>query len=243
MRLAVISDVHANLPAVEAVLADIARRGADLTIDLGDRVGGPLWPAETFALLAEVPGVRGNHDRWVAERARDALGPWDRLAFDTLGEAERTALLALPERLEITPGVVAFHANPHNDADLLTEQPEGGRLVMLPPSTVADRLDGLSARLFLCGHSHVPRVMQLPGGALVVNPGSVGCPAYRNPHPPAHVHEMGAPHARYALVDVAPGAISVALISVPYDVERAARRAEETGYPDWVRPLTTGTMG
>lgn len=243
MRLAVISDVHANLPALEAVLADIATRAADCVVDLGDRVAGPLWPRETAQRLASIPGVRGNHDRWVAERAPDALGPWDQFAYQELAPAERGALLALPERLEVAPGVVAFHARPDNDSELLTEEPQHGRVVMLSPAFVAERLKGIAARLMLCGHSHVPRIMRLPDERLVVNPGSVGIQAYLNPNPPAHIHEMGAPHARYALIDIDDARITVDLIAVPYDWQAAARRAEANASPDWVTPLLTGTMG
>lgn len=243
MRLAVISDVHANLPALEAVLADIERRGADRVVDLGDRAGGPLWPRETLRRMAEIPGVRGNHDRWIAERDLDALGPWDRLARTELDAAERASLLALPRRLEVAPGVLAFHASPGSDTELLTERPEGGRLVMVAPSAVAATLGELEATVMLCGHSHVPRVMQLPDGRLIVNPGSVGCPAYRNPRPPAHQFETGSPHARYALLEQDAGRTTVDLVSVPYDHASAARRAEANGYPEWVAPLLTGTMG
>ncbi len=65
MRVAVISDIHGNLRALEAVLADIKTRSADATVNLGDCVAGPLWPQETFDLLASLafPTVRGNHDR------------------------------------------------------------------------------------------------------------------------------------------------------------------------------------
>lgn len=105
-RLAVIADIHGNLPALEAVLADIAARGLTRLVNLGDCVAGPLWPSETFARLAalEVPTVRGNHDRWVVERMPEALPPAGRFAHAALSEAERTALHALPATLDLAPG-------------------------------------------------------------------------------------------------------------------------------------------
>ena len=98
MRLAVIADVHGNLPALETILADIARRGADLTINLGDCVSGPLWPREAMDLLesSAIPSVRGNHDRWVAETPRERMYPSDAHAFDRLTPEQRRALGALP---------------------------------------------------------------------------------------------------------------------------------------------------
>src|SRR3954463_8753788 len=75
MRLAVISDIHGNLAALEAVLADIKARGVDRTVNLGDCVTSPLWPKETFEALEalSLPTVRGNHDRWIEEFPDDKL--------------------------------------------------------------------------------------------------------------------------------------------------------------------------
>ncbi len=69
MQLAVIADIHGNHLALEAVLADIDRRGLRAIVNLGDVVSGPLWPAETVELVRSrgIPTVRGNHDRWAAE--------------------------------------------------------------------------------------------------------------------------------------------------------------------------------
>jgi diadenosine tetraphosphatase ApaH/serine/threonine PP2A family protein phosphatase len=88
-------------------------------------------------------------------------------------------------------------------------------------------------------------MLKLPdGGPLVVNPGSVGCPAYADPDgDPPHVSEAGTPHARYAILtlDGSLGA-RVEMIALPYDHEAAARRAEANGRPDWARALRTGLM-
>jgi diadenosine tetraphosphatase ApaH/serine/threonine PP2A family protein phosphatase len=78
---------------------------------------------------------------------------------------------------------------------------------------------------------------------MIVNPGSVGCPAYRNPRTPAHAFESGTPHARYVLIELEGERITVDFVCVPYDWDGAARRAEANGHPDWIVPLTTGTMG
>lgn len=97
MRLAVLADIHGNLPALEAVIADMAAFAPDLTIDLGDCVSGPLWPRETLVRLRELgwPTVRGNHDRAVGTGPREALGLSDRYAFDQLAADERAWLSTL----------------------------------------------------------------------------------------------------------------------------------------------------
>ena len=69
MRLAILSDIHGNVVALEAVLADLDSRGADILLNLGDCATGPLWPRETMELLGSLalPTVRGNHDRWLTD--------------------------------------------------------------------------------------------------------------------------------------------------------------------------------
>ncbi len=147
MRLAVISDIHANLLALEAVLADIAERGADATVNLGDCVAGPLWPRETFERLAalDLPTVRGNHDRWVVEKADADLTPLGRFERAALTEAQRAALHALPATLEVTPDILAVHGTPTDDSTYLLEEPAHGLLAPAPRATVAARL-GAAAR-------------------------------------------------------------------------------------------------
>ncbi|HEY5831886.1 MAG TPA: metallophosphoesterase family protein [Hyphomicrobiaceae bacterium] len=242
MRLAVIADVHGNLPALETILADIARRGADLTINLGDCVSGPLWPREAMDLLesSAIPSVRGNHDRWVAETPRERMYPSDAHAFDRLTPEQRRALGALPPRIELDGGIVAVHGTPSDDNAYLLEDIVDGCLVLSRPQQIAARLEGASASLLLCAHSHKPRVVYGPAGMTILNPGSVGCPAYADPTPPPHVSESGSPHARYALATLHADRWSVELIAVEYDWASASKLAADNGRPEWARALATG---
>lgn len=243
MRLGVIADVHGNLPALEVVLEDMGRRGVAAAVNLGDLVSGPLWPAETLALLRRrgIPALRGNHDRWVAE---GGTGPSDAFARAALDAAECAWLGALPMRLEPAPGVLAFHARPEDDCAYLLEEVRDGQLVPAPAETVAARLGGVRAALLLCGHSHQPAIRHLPDGRAVLNPGSVGCPAYADDTPPAHASETGSPMARYAVAEVAEDGRLVAaeLLALAYDHHAAAARAAAHGRPDWARALAAGRM-
>ena len=242
MRIAVLADIHGNVLALEAVLRDLKQRGgADLTINLGDSVSGPLWPRETFARLEALalPTVRGNHDRRVAaDPADDEMWPSDRYAQERLTVAQREALFAQPLTLEIAPGVIAFHARP----DAVVE----GHLVRAPIATIQRRLGKLDPiyRIVLCGHSHRSELIRLPGGPVIFNPGSIGCPAYDDSTPPAHVSEQGSPHARYGIVTLgeAGNPDRFETIAVDYDHEAAARQAEQAGRPEWAHALRTGFM-
>ena len=108
------------------------------------------------------------------------------------------------------------------------------------PSTIRERLGDVQARAVLCGHSHQPHLIQLPTGPLVLNPGSVGCPAYDDPGVDPHVSESGSPYARYAVLSIDEQNVSADMIALTYDWKAASARAERNGRPDWAYGLRTG---
>ncbi len=243
MRVAVISDVHGNLLALDAVLSDIADHHVEVTVNLGDILSGGVQPRETAARLMalDLPSVRGNHERQLLETPSDRLSRSDRLAHESISDEHRAWLASLPLILEITPEVLAFHGSPTNDLTYLldTVGPTGARAAT--EQEVVDRLGSeLSRPLLLCGHTHLQRSLRLSTGALVVNPGSVGWPAYVGHLPYPHVMEAGSPHARYAVVDDSSGIWDVSFEAVAYDWEAAARIAESNSRPDVARALRTG---
>jgi diadenosine tetraphosphatase ApaH/serine/threonine PP2A family protein phosphatase len=97
------------------------------------------------------------------------------------------------------------------------------------------------ADVVLCGHSHNQQVRQVPGGCLVLNPGSVGCPAFAD-HPAAAIFEFRSPHAHYAILTRRNGRWGAELLALEYDWTSAARRAKENGRPDWAEAMTTGAV-
>src|SRR5688500_16844814 len=123
-RIAVLSDVHGNAPALAAVLAAIDAEGVDLVLNLGDIVSGAVDPRGTLDLLATRPDivtVRGNHERQVLTLPYDEMGTVDRIASGILADADRAWLGSLPLTVEPAPGVLAFHAVPDDDATYLTQ--------------------------------------------------------------------------------------------------------------------------
>ena len=248
MRIAVLSDIHGNLPALQAVMADMARRGVDQVINCGDILSGPLWPRETADALMALgwPTITGNHERQLLTCARRPGGPSDQFAFEHSTPAQRTWLAALPATLEPAPGVFVCHGQPGDDLEYMLETVESAGSRPATGAEVLQRLDGTSganASLLLCGHSHLPRVVQV-GSTLCINPGSVGLPAYDDDHIAFHIHQTGSPHARYALcerVDTGAGAgWTVAQIAVAYDWHAASAQAARNGAHDWARWLATG---
>jgi len=230
VHLAVISDIHGNLPALEAVLADIGRRGVTQVVNLGDCVLGPLWPRETCAFLMTrgFPTVRGNTDRSVATLAPADMTPLQHYTLGQLEEAQRRWLGDLPTTLRLDQGILAVHGCPDDDNRYLLEDIEQGRLVRATAETITQRLGSTDAVLVLCGHSHQQHMVRLPGGPLLLNPGSVG------------LSDIGSPHARYALVRREHGAMTIELVALDYDHASAVKRASANDNPRWAYTLATG---
>lgn len=241
MRIAVLADIHGNVLALRAVLADLEHRNVDRIINLGDCVSGPLWPCETAALLRELdwPTVRGNHDRWVTDWPPEKHYPSDAIAFRSLDASQLAWLRTLPPTRELGDGIFACHGRPADDNAYLLENVEGNRLVPARREEVAERVRSVASRIVLCAHSHLPAVVAT-GDKMILNPGSVGLPSYEDPSPPAHVSESGSPLARYAVLQLHGERASFEHIGVPYDHLAAARRAEDNQNWPWAHFLSTG---
>jgi predicted phosphodiesterase len=247
MRLAVVADIHGNVAALDAALGDIAARAIGHVVCLGDIASGAAWPRQTVERLQArgIPCIRGNHDRWISEHDPATMGKQDRLAFDELDAAQRGWLMGLPVALEPAPGVLAVHGTPESDVQNLIEEVVAERLRPAPVAVLRERLGeaGMAARVVLCGHSHRPGMLQVPGGPLVVNPGSCGLPGFRISREPAHRQEAGTPHARYAVLHLDGAEVGVELLAVRYDWDGAARRAEEVGFgAAWPHVIRTGLL-
>ena len=181
MRVAALYDVHGNLPALEAVLAEV---DADRIVVGGDVVAGP-WPAETLerlrALGDRVLFIRGNADREVIEPpkpAREGGPPPEAMEFirARLSDDQLSFLAALPLTASIEVeglGQVLFcHATPRDDEELLTR--------ISPDERWADALSGTAKGIVVCGHTHVQFDRRV-GDVRVVNAGSVGMPYESQP--------------------------------------------------------------
>jgi len=194
-------------------------------------------------MALDLPTVRGNHERQVLETSPDRMSKSDRLAHGSISREHRAWLASLPLTLQIAPQVLAFHGSPTNDLTYLLDTVERTGARAATEQEVVERLGPeVSRALLLCGHTHLQRSLRLSTGALVVNPGSVGWPAYDDDFPHPHVMEAGTPHARYAIVDDTSGRWEVSFAAVEYDWEAAARIAESNSRPDVARALRTGRV-
>jgi predicted phosphodiesterase len=244
MRVAVIADVHGNRLALAAVLDAVTAAAPDLVIELGDAVSGPLWPAECFDMLAGLDAValRGNHDRWAAAESPEGMGEADVFARESLSPGQRAALMARP-MVWRDGGILAMHALPDDDlTNLLHEVTAQGVSARSPAGVAALLPPAAGETLVLTAHTHRAHMVTLPDGRLVVNPGSVGQPAFLAARPFPHRTEAGSPHARWALLEESRGAWRVEFHAIPYDWHAAAAEAARHGRDDWAQALAHGTL-
>ena len=212
MTVALLSDIHANLVALEAVLADLP--SVEAIWVMGDTVGYGPDPADTLALLRERGAtlVAGNHDRAVATgQGLELFNSAARAAAVRhrawLAAADRDALAALPLTLEPADGYAICHGSPR---DPLWEYVFDAR-------TAAFAMAGMVATRCCVGHTHVPATFRTRHGKVMINPGSVGQP------------RDGDPRAAYALLD--PAGETVDFRRVEYDIDETQRRMRDRKLP------------
>ncbi len=225
-KLAAIADTHGNSWALKAVLDDIGARGITDIVNLGDSADADMDPGGTISLLMkhDVPSIAGNYETHHAGQLTSDQEQW---------------LASLPKTLDLD-GVFCCHGTPSSDTQELIEQITPGRVELAPDDLILSRLNGVAHELVLCAHKHVPRAVRLSSGQLVVNPGSVGLPAYWNDEPVLHVVEAGSPHARYAVLTQRSEAWSVEHVAVPYPWNLAAGCARASGREDRAAFIETG---
>lgn len=260
MKLAVVSDIHGNLPALQAVLEEVAREHVDAVVNLGDCLSGPLLPAETadFLMARDFVTICGNHERqllaqWQRPASERDLGDVDAFSAQCVTPQHAQWLRSLPPTRWIDGDVFLVHGTPGNDLKYLMEtvMPDYG--LHGSPGVRAAHLDEIASRLadgeedcrraslVLCGHSHVARTAMV-GDQLVLNPGSVGLQAYEDDHPAYHQVRNGTPHARYAVVERRGVRWNARLCSVAYDWDAMQALAASRGHDDWAYALATGSM-
>jgi predicted phosphodiesterase len=237
MRYALISDIHANLPALEAVLADIDARGvADAVYHLGDLVGYAPWPDETIGVLREraIPGVAGNYDSTTATDYRHCGCRYEDPRQEELSHlsyewtrahtsaASKRYLESLPFRIDVRPRgghvagprLILLHGNPTLNTVYWTEdRPDRFCLQM------AEAVSARAGDVIAFGHTHKPWHRAIDG-IHFVNAGSVGRP------------KDGDWRAGYALLTMEGEDVAVEFVRVEYDVERAMDGIRASGLPD-----------
>lgn len=244
MKFAIISDIHSNAYALEAVLEDILTRGADHIVNLGDTLYGPLAPKATYKLISayNIISICGNQDRLLYEATPEDVvkNPTLQFVLNDLGDAPLAWLDDLPFDCQITREIYACHGSPTNDLTYLLEDVSSGIPLVRPNDEIIRMLDGEDSEVILCGHTHLPRVVELSSGQIVINAGSVGLPAYTDDLPVVHSMQTYSSHASYTMLEQNSDGWKVQQMNIPYAVEDAVAAATRQERFDWARYLATG---
>lgn len=240
MRVALLSDIHGNLVALEAALADLAAQGADKIVCLGDITLSGLQPHECAELIRarDFPTVQGNCDLASARVRRegptpetmtgyDHYGAWvaeiDRWSSAALTEEDAVWLAALPLTVEVALGpdatLLCAHGSPRSFShQLLAETPDAALAEMIGP---------VSAVALASGHTHYPMLRRL-GPLTIVNPGSVGLPMATDANG-ARYNPIE--YAEYGILSWEAGALIWEARRAPVDAEAARAAARAIGMP------------
>lgn len=231
MRIALISDIHGNLTALEAALGDIGRQGADQIICLGDVAAQGPQPREVIERLRrlEIPVVMGNTDHWLLnplppdiidkdERQETEIELW---SAAQLGAAELETVADYPPTLFRDFGdgftFLGYHGSPRSYEDRVEPT--------TPEETLDDWFPEDRALVMAGGHTHEAMVRRYKD-SLLVNPGSVGQP-YRT----VDNHEIHPLWAEYGLLAWDDGALAITLHRVPYPKDELVQAARSSGMP------------
>jgi len=241
--VAVLADIHGNAYALEAVFAHAQAQGIDQFVNLGDSFYGPLDPGSTWQMLEhrDIPTILGNQDRLLLESGVEWQNvPAFRASVSALGKKGMSWLRTLPATRLLDGDVLLCHGTPGNDCLYLLEEVSSGHPVMRECRDILKDILPLAGdcSLVLAGHSHFPGSL-ICGGRTLLNPGSVGLPAYQDAIPP-HAMESGSPHARYAVVLQVDFGWDISFHAVEYDWLAASELARQNGRDDWARWLLTG---
>jgi predicted phosphodiesterase len=236
--IALIADIHGNIWALDAVLADIDRRGITTIYDLGDTLWGPLAPRETAERLmaSQILSVRGNCDRWILDPTAQVT-PSLEYTRAQLAAEHLAWLRTFPATRVVEDDLLLCHGTPTSDETYLIEDPTPRGGVLRAPDAILADLAGASQAVVACAHSHIPRAIMLASGQLIVNPGSVGMPAYTEE---TFIMETGSPHARYVILHHYDGQWAAEHVLVSYDWQAAADSARANGQPDRAQMQLTG---
>lgn len=232
MKIAFFSDIHANLPALDAFFEDVASVDVDAIYCLGDLVGYNVWPNEVVNEVRKrsIPTIMGNHDEALLSPEKKELNPSNRgLTRVMVSEQNRKYLINLPRHLSLS-----FVTNDEPFNLLMvhgsTKAINDYMVVDYPEDEVLDMMRSHKANVLLCGHTHKPFHGVIKDGDVfkhVVNIGSVGKP------------KEGDPRICYAIVELDQSTsssnsetIEISFRRVKYDVEKAAKAVEKSDFPN-----------
>ncbi|MVN90250.1 metallophosphoesterase family protein [Mucilaginibacter aquatilis] len=242
---AIISDVHGNCLALQAVLADIKAKKINTIINLGDHVFGALEPEECAQIIRNTPmfNISGNTDREILE-SLDKVTEKENMER-VKGELSKDSIMwlkSLPPTAVFDEVFFVCHGTPTSDNEYLLEKVTPNGVFVYNDDELIAKTSHITQKVILCGHSHVNRLVYLSNGKIILNPGSVGLPAYLGVGEHRFAMESMTPHAKYAIVCTDGVTVNIEQVYVAYNWNRASNVAKANGSDNWSHFLLNGRM-
>ncbi|MEK5254429.1 metallophosphoesterase family protein [Paenibacillus sp. FSL F4-0125] len=240
--IAVISDIHSNVYALEAVLQDIDSRGIKSIVNLGDSLFGPIEPIRTAELLinrSNVTNIMGNCDRYLLQKDMDSI------TFQYVKPMLTNEIHDWIRSFNPTwvfEDLLFCHGTPFSDDSYMLEDILPTGVQGKSAEDLMAELDSVDQTMIFCGHTHLQKSVRLPNGKVIVNVGSVGLPAYFEELPYPHCMESMTPHARYLIISRRDHSWMFEPVLLPYNYELAAQRADQNCREDYSYAIRHGRV-
>jgi len=235
MKIALISDIHGNIPALEAVYQSIKEKDIFEIYNLGDSLYGPLWPEETaqFIIKNNIKSIMGNEDEDLLKNSYK--NETEKYTLSQLSKSSMEWLGMLPASFE-NEYITLFHGSYNNNRKYFLEKIIEGNIIIKSNEELMEDIMNIKTKYIGCGHSHLARVSTIQE-QILINAGSVGWPAYSDDNPP-HKMETSNNFAKYAVIDNH----NIEICNIAYDYKRASKRAKENNRDDWSKCIESGRV-
>jgi len=235
MKAALISDIHGNIPALEAVYQSIKEKGISEVFNLGDSLYGPLWPEETACFIKNnnFISIIGNEDEDLIKypQKNDTV----KYTLSQLSESTISWLKKLPY-FYINNYLTLFHGSPNNIREYFLEKIYNGKIEIKTNEEISKNLGNIKTKYVGFGHSHLERILLIKD-QILINAGSVGLPAFLD-DTPKHKVETYNNYAKYIVLDNK----NVEICYVEYNYKDACKKAIENNRIDWSRYIEYGRV-
>ncbi|GHU33170.1 DNA methylase [Spirochaetia bacterium] len=235
MKIALISDIHGNIPALEAVYKSILDKNISEIYNLGDSCYGPLWPEETaqFIIKNNIISIMGNGDEDLIKYP--LKNETVKYIISQLSEKSINWIKNLPAIYE-NNDVTLFHGSPNNSGKYFLEKIVNKQIVIKSNDEIKETIKDIKSKYICFGHSHLERILKI-NDQILINAGSVGLPAYLE-NEPEHKIETFNNYAKYVIIENR----NIEICNVEYDYKSSCKKAEENNRNDWSTCIKYGRI-
>ena len=235
MKIALISDIHGNIEALEAVFQSIKDKNISEIYNLGDSLYGPLWPEETaqFIIRHNIKSIMGNEDEDLIKNGHK--NETEKYVLNQLSQSSMEWLRSLPKYYE-NDYITLFHGVPDDNKKYFLENICNGNIIIKSNEEIMEIIGNIKTKYIGFGHSHLERILTI-NEQILINAGSVGWPAFLD-DAPEHKIETYNNFAKYVIINNE----NIEICNVAYNYKKASKKAMENNRNDWSKFIENGRV-